>query len=158
MTTIDAFVREPVRLTMPSGDQVPARPLSYRDQRCLEAAHPRPVPPVKKQPGGTLAPEEPDYRDSGYIDAFNTWSDEDAVIRAAIIVGMEPDGQAWSGVRDAPERARAWCLSAIGQLGEMVSIEWCEAVCKAVTSADLATLVKEKNRGNSGSPSPTTTG
>jgi len=166
MITLDDFTRTPTTVRLPSGREMEARAMTYRDQRCLEAAHPRPNPPMKRVAGGSLAPEEPDFKDPAYIDAFNDWGDEDTLIRAAIVVGYTPrvpaaggehEAVRWDDARADEDLARAWCKAVIADLGERVSIEWAEAVCKHTTDADLATLVREQSRGNSGSPSTTTT-
>jgi hypothetical protein len=151
------YQHQPTKLTLPSGRVIEARTVTHRDQRCLEAAHPKPMPPMKRKPGGSLAGEAPDHEDPAYRDAFNAWIDDDTLLRAAIITGYEHEGLGWDIARGSTE-APAWCAGVIETLGALVSAEWADAVCRAVTQSELTLLVREKNKGNSGSPSPATTG
>lgn len=159
MTDRSAFTdRTPRTVTLPDGREVTARVLTFRDQRCLEQAHPAPTPPMKRAPGGSLAPEEPDTKDPAYVDAYNAWSDEETLLRAAVIVGYRPEiggtPTPWEDARGADiERMARWCAAVIDELGELVSYEWARAVNNAAVAADLRGVIEGGGKGNSGAPS-----
>lgn len=153
MIDINAFKRTAVHAVLPDGSRVPVSPFTFRDERAMDIAHPKPRPPLKRAAGGSLAPEKPDYDDPGYIDAFNAWSDEDALLRAAVCIGYETGGAGWAAVRADPARAGDWCGAVLVELGEVISVEWARALNGSVIERDLAGLIAGAGEGNSGAPS-----
>jgi len=77
LTLADLSVeREQVSVTIPSlKKEVQLRAIPFAEVLQIRAALTKPQPPLKKNPlKGTLAPEEPDYRDAAYQEEFNDYA------------------------------------------------------------------------------------
>lgn len=73
------------------GKEVSVRPLSLHEKNILIAAHPAPMPPLKKPTDkGTLAEPVPDANDPEYVTADRVHARERAVLGAAASVGWTP--------------------------------------------------------------------
>jgi len=73
------------------GKEVSVRPLSLHEKNILIAAHPAPVPPLKKPTDkGTLAEPVPDANDPEYVTATRVHIRERSVLSAAASAGWTP--------------------------------------------------------------------
>lgn len=133
------------------GRKITARPLLNAEHKAISAAFPPPRPPMMKDPTrGSDAPKIPNLEDADYIEADNAWYERAAVMRLAVAIGLEPEGQpAWSH-RLPPEQRRAWLEAAERELDEHLTKAEMDTLRRQYARPTLDSALAEAGEGNSG--------
>jgi hypothetical protein len=128
---------------------VDLEPICFNDDQALELAHPKPSPPLIKDPTkGSNAQKVPNYSDAAYLRSFSAWNDRLELLRFLVAAGVTLGGLDWATAnRDGS--GEQWCTGMINTVGSSASSRWVNAAIKRLEEVSLPELVADAAKNSS---------